>query len=213
MTSAAADPRHHPWLEFPTSHLSHHGASCCERARRWVIAMDEGDRAPAEGARGPRWLLHRHRWGPSPWPLYWCEAVDRETLDCGALSAVARELFTARGLAVRPAQLVQRYTVADGAHWRERWARADATVHWIDGDLVYHEVCAVISADGAARIWDASTGWWVPHDQPAGYGSVVAARIGAGVGVEANGTVHWGRHMLPTGSWEWMESSAISGAP
>jgi hypothetical protein len=120
---------------------------------------------------------------------------------------VARELFSIRGLQVRPAQLVQRYTVADGAHWREQWAREDATVHWIADDLIYHEVCAVIGTGGAARIWDASTGWWVPHAQQGGYGSVVAARIEAGAGDDTDSTLQWGRHTLLPGSWAWMEGS------
>ena len=99
-----------PWENFPYSVLSHHGTACCDIGREWIRSMDFAQLNGADLTSGPRWLRAKYKWGPSPWPMHWCEVVRRETIDCGAHAALSREAFGARGLVAFPAQLVQKYS-------------------------------------------------------------------------------------------------------
>ena len=167
-----------PWVDFPASHLSHHGSPCCETAREWLVAMDFAQLNGAELSSGPRWLRARYKWGPSSWPLHWCEAVRLKSIDCGVHAALSRELFRARGLTAFPAQLVQLYGEDAIDQWRHRWAQDDASCHWLDGDHIYHEATALLGANSELKIWDASSATWIdPPQAAAGYGSVVAMRV------------------------------------
>ncbi len=68
----------HAWGDWPHSTISHHGRACCDIAREWMINIDAAQLSGASIVSGPRWLRQRYKWGPSPWPLYWCEAADRK---------------------------------------------------------------------------------------------------------------------------------------
>jgi hypothetical protein len=165
------------WQEFPASDLADHAAPCCAIAREWLAATDCSHMPHTEPLTGPRWLRQRVTWGPSIWPLYWCEAVEAKTLDCGALAALARQVFQSRGVSCHTAQFIQKYTKGDGQHWYRTWQRKQAEVHWIQDDLVYHEACAVVVRDNQIRIWDPTASWWVEPRQREGYSAVLATRI------------------------------------
>jgi hypothetical protein len=94
---------------------------------------------------------------PSRQPLYWCEAVERKRLDCGAHAAIAQELFTARSVKSFPAQFVQ-YSDEATRHWGQKWGEEDIATAWINGDLIYHEGCAVAVGDEEIKLWDPSAG-------------------------------------------------------
>ncbi|HEU0134682.1 MAG TPA: hypothetical protein VFR28_07650, partial [Allosphingosinicella sp.] len=126
------------WQDFPHSSLSHHGQACCEIAKAWVTSMDFAQLNGAELTSGPRWLRSKYKWGPSPWPMHWCEAVKRKTIDCGAHAALATEAFRARGLTAFPAQLVQRYSADASEQWQAKWSGEDVSCHWLDGEHIYH---------------------------------------------------------------------------
>jgi hypothetical protein len=98
------------WQHFPDQHLSHHGEACCDVAREWIVAMDFAQLNGGDRLSGPRWLRQKYEWGPSPWPMHWCELVERKVIDCGAHAALAHEAFTARGVTAFRAQFVQRYS-------------------------------------------------------------------------------------------------------
>ncbi|MDP8916647.1 MAG: hypothetical protein M3M95_05515, partial [Pseudomonadota bacterium] len=61
------------WDQWPASALSHHGGACCDIAREWVLATDFSQLGDAAALTGPRWLRQKYPWGPSPWPMHWCE--------------------------------------------------------------------------------------------------------------------------------------------
>src|SRR6187551_3598246 len=91
-------PVYEAWKGWQPSHISHHGSLCCEIAREWITSTDYSELNGDYVFTGPRWLRQRFKWGASTFPIYWCEAVRRSTLDCGALAALAHEVFKARGV-------------------------------------------------------------------------------------------------------------------
>ena len=109
------------WQDFPFSCFSHHGEACCEVAREWLVAMDFAQLNGGDLTSGPRWMRSRWEWGPTAWPIHWCEAIDRKILDCGAHAALAHEAFAARGVTAFRAQFVQRYSQDATAQWRCKW--------------------------------------------------------------------------------------------
>jgi hypothetical protein len=188
------------WESFPFSQLSHHGAACCETARHWVVAMDFAQLNGADLSSGPRWLRARYKWGPSSWPMHWCEVVKRDVVDCGAHAAMAHEVFTARGLSAFPAQLVQTYSEDSTEQWRGSWQAEDVSCHWLDGEHIYHEVTGVM-VGGALKLWDGSAGSWVSPRPSTGYGSPVAIRICAEGAFGGGDGLRWGERRLKPGTW------------
>ena len=190
-------PSYETWADWPPATVAHHGKRCCEFARSWLSAMDFSLLAGASKMTGPRWLNARYAWGPSVYPVTWCEAVKRRTLDCGVLAAFAQEVLTARGVRSSRVQLVQRFSEEATRQWKVSWAMKDADVRWVENDLIYHEACTVSETGESVRIWDASAGWWIDPEQGNGYGSVLALRIVTPRDAE----VKWGRRTLATNHW------------
>lgn len=184
-----------PWAAREPSTLSDHGAECCAEARAWFHAMD---RSHWRGQGAPAWIRRRYDWGPTQWPLHWCEAVAAEELCCGAQAALTIAAFHARGIDAIPVQLVQRYQAHDVPHWHSRWARGGANPAWASEGLVYHEACAVRD-DDRLRVWNPTATAWVAPDHLQGYASVVAIRVGGAV-PDAR-AVSWGSMRLPLGAW------------
>ena len=205
-TAAAALPSDR-WQDFPFSSLSHHGAACCEVAREWVIANDFAQLNGGDRLTGPRWMRAKYEWGPSSWPMHWCEVVDRKIIDCGAHSALAHEAFVARGLTAYRAQFIQRYSPEATSQWRRKWGAEQVSEHWITDDLIYHEGNALLVAEGEVKLWDGSAGWWLNPRQTGGYGSVVAVRIFAdGAGAMP---LRWGEHRIVANRWHQMAPQAV----
>jgi hypothetical protein len=189
------------WQQFPYSVFSHHGEACCDIAREWVVAMDFALLNGADLASGPRWLRQRYKWGPSPWPMHWCDAVKRKVIDCGAHAALAHEVFTARGCTSFPAQLVQRYSADAVEQWREKWSEEEVSCHWLDGDHIYHEATALLAGEEDVKIWDSSSASWVNPQQAGGYGSLVAIRIFAEGQWGGGDGFRWGERRLKPNIW------------
>lgn len=187
------------WENFPFSCLSHHGAACCEVAREWVIANDFAQLNGGDLLSGPRWLRARYEWGPSVWPLYWCDAVSRKSIDCGAHAALAHAVFAGRGITAYRGQFVQRYNADATSEWRRKWDAGQASDHWITDGLIYHEGNAVLVGDGEVKLWDGSAGWWLNPRQSSGYASLVAVRVFAEVGETP---MRWGRHEITPNLWQ-----------
>lgn len=195
----AADPSAR-WRDFPISCLSHHGDSCCEVAREWIVAMDLAQSSGGDPLAGPRWLRQRYEWGPSPWPMHWCELVRRKTIDCGAHAALAQAAFEGRGVTAFRAQFVQRYSGDSLDQWRRRWRDDAADDHWIGDGLIYHEGNALL-VGGELKLWDASAAWWLNPRQTGGYGSLAAVRIFAACDGGGGDGLRWGEHRLQPGAW------------
>jgi hypothetical protein len=188
------------WKDWHASEISHHGGMCCEIAREWITSTDFSERGGASIYTGPRWLRQKFYWGASSFPIFWCEAVRKKTLDCGALAALAAEIFIARGVKTFRVQMVQRYSEASTSQWSNSWNDTDEQLRWMNDDLIYHEGCAIVTGDGEIKIWDASAGWWVDPRSKDGYGALLAIRLSA-FNLPADITFTWGQHHFNALQW------------
>lgn len=189
------------WRNFPFSDVSHHGGTCCEMAREWIYAMDHTQLNGGSPLTGPRWLRQRYTWGPTVYPIYWCEAVEEKNLDCGALAAISREIFKSRGVRAFPAQLVQRFSTDATEQWQKKWDAKSASTHWINDDVIYHEGCAVLTEGNEIKVWDPSAGWWVRPIPQNGYGSLLALRICTDLRNDIS-AFQWGDHKIAPNRWQ-----------
>jgi hypothetical protein len=184
-----------PWADWLPSILSTHGEACCVTARAWFRAMN---RSMWRGQDGPAWIARRFPWGPSRWPLHWCEALEAEELDCGAHAALTIEAFQALGVRVEPVQLVQRQERHHLPHFHRRWAAGSASPAWVADGAAYHESCATI-VTGNAEVWDATVNAWLSPDHVEGLRSIAALRIG---GNRPTGeVVRWRGWEIRVGEW------------
>jgi hypothetical protein len=184
-----------PWADWAPSQLAHHGEACCTTARAWFRAMN---RSMWRGQDGPTWIAHRFPWGPTRWPLHWCEALEAEELDCGAHAALTTESFRAFGVRVEPVQLVQRQERHHLPHFHGWWAQGSASPNWAGDGAAYHEACATLT-DGRAEVWDATVNAWLTPDHVEGLRSIAAVRIG---GPQPTGElVRWRGWEIPLGEW------------
>jgi len=194
------------WKYFPASVISHHGARCCLLAREWILSMDYSQLGSGSPLTGPRWLPRKYIWGPSRWPIHWCEAVEHKTLDCGALAALAQEIFAARGVRSHRAQFIEQFTNDASRHWYKKWGGDENSVHWLKGDLIYHEGCAIVVRENEIKLWDASAGWWINPKQFGGYGAVRAVRV-FDTQTSALNSFKWGIHCIVTNRWKKIEEA------
>ena len=190
---------HARWERFPVSYFSHHGGECCEGARLWLRNMDFAQLNGSDLASGPRWIRKQYEWGPSAWPLHWCEALNSDVIDCGAHAALAHEAFEARGLTAFRAQFVQSYGKRAVDQWRTRWQAEDVSDHWLGDGYIYHEGNAVMVGD-EVKLWDGSAGCWLNPAQTSGYGSLLAVRIVTDGAIA--GSLRWGKHEILPDQWQ-----------
>lgn len=201
--AAAAKTVFEKWRDFPFSRISHHGQICCETAREWLNAMDFSNLNGDSILTGPRWIRQRYDWGPTKWQVYWCEAVCKKSLDCGAQAALALEVFKTRGVKTYPAQLVQEFSRDATNQWAHKWNAAETSRFWINENLIYHEGCAVETGnDTEIKLWDASAAWWINPKQSGGYGGLRAARLFASN--DDAPEFKWGEHRIAANVWQEM---------
>ncbi|MCA1589003.1 MAG: hypothetical protein LC734_01170 [Acidobacteria bacterium] len=186
-----------PWVDWEPSQISHHGTPCCEIARRWLCDADFSFLNGGSLATGPRWLSQKFKWGASRYPIHWCEAVRRDTLDCGVLSAFAHEVLRSRGIRRFRTQFVQQFSELAGEQWATSWADSGASLDWIGRGHIYHEGNAVAVSENEIKIWDASAGWWVDSRTTAGYGSTRALKITC----DKIQIFKWGEHLITANEW------------
>lgn len=188
------------WRYSAPSVIAHHGKACCATAREWLFATDHSQLNGEHKLMGPRWVRKKYKWGPSQWPMTWCHAVEQDDLDCGALAAISRDIFTARSVVCHSVQLIQQYSEDTTSHWSARWNGHTASTHWIHGALIYHEACAVQTGANEIRIWDPSAACWVNPKQSGGYGSILALRLTTD-NAEA-GKFFWARQEIVSRQWQ-----------
>jgi hypothetical protein len=186
------------WKDWPASTISDHGQLCCASAREWITSTDFSALGGSSVLTGPRWIRQKFKWGSSKFPIHWCEAVEKDTLDCGALAAIAYEVFESRGVTAYRVQMVQRFSEVATFQWAHSWENG-APLPWTNEDLIYHEGCA-ISTDGELKVWDASAGWWIDPRSTDGYGSLLALRLSA-AGLRSDVTFSWGSHGVVPFEW------------
>jgi hypothetical protein len=202
-----AKPVFEKWRHFPVSKFSRHDADCCKIARQWLLAMDFSQLNGGSVLTGPRWIRQRYDWGPTKWRIYWCEAVERKSLDCGAQAALASEVFKMRGVKSYPVQLVQQYSNEATSQWSKKWNGEDTSIHWINDDLIYHEGCAVSVCENDLKLWDASAGCWLNPQTFSGYGSLRAVRLFAARKTPAY--FNWGNHRIIPNQWQNIEQKQM----
>ena len=190
------------WEHWQPATVSHHGRGCCEIVKEWIISTDQSLLNGGNELTGPRWLRHRFEWGPTRYPIHWCEIGKAKVLDCGVHAAIGQEVFIARGIKAFRAQMVQEYSESSAEQWQLTWQDRDAITTWLDGELIYHEGCAVVTGVGETKLWDPSAGWWMDPRTTAGYGSLRALRIFAAA---AAGPFEWDTHVIPVNEWTVIE--------
>jgi hypothetical protein len=186
--------------------LGHHGQPCCERARAWFLMMDRFFNGHNHAV--PIWIRLHWEWGPSRWPLYWCEAMEAKKLDCGVLAALTMEALQQRRAEAFLCQLILRYDARTIEQWRKAWFDAGVTPDWAMGEYAYHECCAILRKSEIA-VWDPSIN--APVKPTArGYGGAAALRLRSNV--TDPDPVFWGR--LPVNVNQWLileENRAVPG--
>lgn len=197
-------PVYEKWKDWHASEISHHGSMCCDIAREWVTGTDASELGGGSPFTGPRWLRQKFTWGASTFPIFWCEAVRKTTLDCGALAALAVEIFIARRVKTYRVQMVQRFSEMSTSQWFSSWNIGEP-LPWTSGDLIYHEGCAIDVGDGEIKVWDASAGWWIDPKAKDGYGSLLALRISQ-FGLDPATSFTWGTRTVPAFEWIRLES-------
>ena len=180
------------WQEV--SHPIDHGTSCCAAARRWLSAIHAAGGATA-ALSGLGWISDMYPWGPSQWPMSWCNLVEQQKLDCGAHSAVAREVVRVSGVELLGVQLLLWAGASDIAHWGATWREEGVAPTWLFDAIYYHE--AVGLAGESLVVLDTTRNARVAPDAGPGNGSVAAIRVSGG---DAE-PVRWGRYDLAVGQW------------
>jgi hypothetical protein len=189
------------WHHSPVSYLSDHKQSCCELAREWLRAMDFAQLNGGALLSGPRWLRERYEWGPSAWPVHWCEAVGSKIVDCGVHSALANEIFEARGIVSFRAQFVQLYNPQAIEQWRTIWNQNHVPGHWLGTDSIYHEGNAILIGEDSVKLWDGSASCWVNPVQTRGYGTLCALRIAKPASWTGPAILQWGGLRVALNEW------------
>ncbi len=134
-------------------------------------------------------------WGPSQWPMAWCDLVAEEKLDCGAHSAVAREVARRSGVELLGVQLLIWAGAGDIAHWGSAWREGGVAPRWLFENLYYHEAVGVAEEDRLV-VLDTTRNSKVTPDGRTGNGSVAAIRVSG-----AGETLRWGPHDVAVGQW------------
>ena len=192
------------WMEHPCSSIVHHEKKCCEEARLWFLAYArsmEGTTATQNKLRPPVWLGQLYTWGPSHWPIAWCELIEEKILDCGVFAALAREIFQAQGVSVHPAQALISYNEGCTGHWKDLWREAEKKEKggnlfpWVGEKIVYHEVCILEMPAGAGKLYDSTFSHWMEPENRAGFGAMLAVRT------ECPRLLSWGGKTLSHGEW------------
>ena|SRR5215831_1710025 len=198
MSSVAPDTlERKEWRQSSGSTLGSHGP-CCDRARSWLLGMARSHDYACTDAlafAAPRWMTEKWSWGPTRWPIAWCQAVKSEAIDCGVFAVFAREIFRAKGIEAYPGQVLRTYAEESTAHWRSKWHSLPGAFEWIGSRVVYHEVCVVRSGPREARIYDPTEGFWLEPSVHGKHGAHLAVRAEVPVALK------WGAYNLVHGQW------------
>ena len=196
------------WMEHPASSLVHHDSDCCEEARLWFLALARSMEIRSLSQykiKAPTWLQERFTWGPTQWPIAWCQLVKEDVIDCGVFAALAREIFKAQGFEAHPAQALLSYNPTCTSHWKDLW-KGDPSQEkkktsegevfpWIGTQIVYHELCLVELPNGEAKVYDSTWGNWYESRPRYGFGALLALKT------ECPRILSWGESTLSCGEW------------
>ena len=192
------------WTEHPSSVILHHDCACCEEAKLWFLAYARSMEMWSLSQfhlNAPTWLSQLFTWGPSQWPIFWCEVVKEKIVDCGVFSALCREIFRAQGYEVHPAQALLNYNETCTDHWKDLWkkrtdlAKKKEIFPWIGSRIVYHELCVLEMPNNTAKFYDSTFGiWYEPHPR-VGFAALLALRA------ECPRILNWNNKSIGCGEW------------
>jgi len=184
------------------SEIQDHGAPCCRAALAWLRGVDASRIYRDGNWHPPAWLRKEYDWGPLAWPLYWCQLLDVDQLDCGALACIAVKLYSFRGVLASPVQLALRYPHHAAEQWSRLWAGEAMDAGWIAGGFCYHAACGVMEGD-ELRLWDPSSSRWrYPPASPAeAFASVVAIKVTQSA-AEVPAKLRWEGLEVRSGEWQ-----------
>ncbi|MSU52555.1 MAG: hypothetical protein EXS41_04055 [Opitutaceae bacterium] len=184
----------------PTVIESHPGR-CCLLAREWFCAQSRAHHE-VSGLPAP-WLRERWMWGPQHHPDYWCEVVERTTIDCSALAALTCESLRAIGEPVATVQMIEHFDPSTVQNWAHYW-REHGGAYWLSGSTSYH-VAVAVRAPGSPgiRIWNPTVECFSEQRPLAGYGSIAAVRmlVDADSGLAPGGAFAWRGLHLRANDW------------
>lgn len=178
------------------SSISSHSSECCERARLWFEAMAFS--ASLLGPTPPTWIRERWSWGPTNWPVHWCDLGGTTQLDCGGLAALSLRAIQLCGVIALPIQLIERFSQSTVANWRSVWQGIQVAPWW-DNELVYHEA-VLVKSDDVFRAWDPTDNRWIDLNQVSEYG-IVALRVLDPLGKFRDQEIECQGHAIPIGVW------------
>jgi hypothetical protein len=187
---------------IPPTQILSHGDEMCEVARKYLIGLDSLLAIGNNPIEPPVWITIKYKWGPTRYPVYWCQIVKAEELDCGSLSAVIREIYRSRGVHTLPVQLILKYPVHIIEHYIAMWRRKGLPVNWIWGNYVYHEVVGVILDECEMKIYDPVENSWIKSSGHVERGRVAAIRIS---GEETCSYLHWENKYIELNKWHILE--------
>jgi hypothetical protein len=153
--------------------------------------------------QAPLWLKRHFKWGPVQWPISWCEAVQKKTIDCGVFAAFAQEIFRRSidkscqtNLEVFPAQIILDQPQTFIEQWTTKWSPIFRDFNWIGQGQVYHEVCALVDSNNdSVRIFDPTEGVWCDPTIERGINNII------GVNVRSPHMVKWGDILVGQDRW------------
>lgn len=183
----------------PATDFLSHSRRCCLIAKAWVRVLARS----ADPGRPPTWIRERWEWGPLDWPVYWCEAIEMEKLDCGGLAAITRLAAAACDLMVLPIQLIESFDAASCESWRHQWRNSVGVPEWTWDDLAFHEVVGFVES-GRLAVWDSTDACWAHDKSRHGYGSIAALRIAPTASVDRDSgllSVRWKDSPLAPEAW------------
>ena len=207
MNLDAVEENYSRWIEHPSSSIVHHEESCCEEARLWFLSLARSMEGPLSSTvqmKPPTWLSQIFNWGPSVWPISWCQLAKQKTIDCGVFAALAREIFTAQGYSAHPGQALLSYNETCTDHWKQLWVsgmkkyekkKIGEVFPWVGNKMVYHEICVLEMPNGQAKIFDSTFGNWFEPCKRVGFGALLSVRS------ECPRILFWGGKTLCHGEW------------
>lgn len=189
------------------SRLAMHPSSCCSRARSWFAAMAHSHALLNPGSP-PVWLHDQWEWGPSKWPIHWCEILGNEKLDCGVLAELAEVALRKAGRKTLRMQLIEEHDRDASRNWQQIWYDAGCYGDWIVGRFVYHEVVGILS-NGGLEAWDPTDNCFTEPSEDRRPGRVAAVRLlPSGMAVSAEGVIWHGLRLEPNG-WQIIEQERL----
>jgi hypothetical protein len=180
-----------------SSQLVEHG-KCCRLAKKWLLNTHRSlsfNRTQTSEIIAPTWLPNHFKWGPTQWPLGWCEAIQRREIDCGVFAAFAELIFQDVNLEVYRGQILLDQPRTMTEQWSANWSHIPMSFPWFGACEVYHEVVAVTTNGHDIRVYDPTEAVWVGPRLGFGFNKTI------GISIDSPQVFDWGAYEVGLGKW------------